>query len=69
MERVRRNPTALHPLLLTRRQVAELLSLSVMSVIRLEQQGRLQPIKLTHAQNAKTYYRAADVYAMVGERR
>ncbi len=51
-------------LLLSRRQVAGLLSISVASVQRLEKAGRLQPIKLFPGPSAKTFFRRSDVLAL-----
>ena len=50
------------------RTVAKLLSVSTMTVIRMEADGRLQPIKLSPGVSARTYYRSADIYALIGRR-
>jgi excisionase family DNA binding protein len=53
-------------LLYTRHEVARLLSISVATVIRLENDGKLPGLKLGTSQNHKTLYRAADVFALAG---
>lgn len=67
-ERVKHQDTSMPPLLFTRGQVAKLLSVSTMTVIRMEADGRLQPIKLSPGVSARTYYRSADIYALIGRR-
>lgn len=49
------------PLLYTRQQVAAMYSISIASVIRLENAGRLKGLKLGPSKNHRTLYRAADV--------
>jgi hypothetical protein len=53
-------------LLYTRQQVAELLSCSVMTVMRMEMRGVLQGLRLTPGTDkARVYFRASDVHALV----
>jgi hypothetical protein len=59
---------SMQPLLFTRQQVAKLLNVSVMTVIRMEADSRLQAVKLNTGVTARTYYRSADVYALVERR-
>lgn len=55
-------------LLLTRRQVAEMLGgVSVETVRRLEDEGRLKPIRLSRSPTAQVFFKAADVHALVEE--
>jgi hypothetical protein len=59
-------PLELDQLLYSRAQVCHLLGgIHVATVIRLEQSGKLPPVKLTPADQGKTYYRRADVMALV----
>ena len=51
-------------LLITRQQVARLLSCSTATVIRLEIAGRLDPIKLADSEHGTTFYRADEVRAL-----
>jgi excisionase family DNA binding protein len=51
-------------LLFTRAQVAALLNVSVMTVIRLTAAGRLKPIRLTPGSSGKVFFRASDVFAL-----
>jgi hypothetical protein len=52
-------------LLFSRSQVCRLLGgVHVATVIRLEQSGKLPPVKLTPADQGRTYYRRADVMAL-----
>ena len=60
-------PTQLVPpdqLLLTRVQTARALGLSTSSIIRLETEGQLTPVKLSRKPGAKTFYRRAQVRAL-----
>ena len=61
-------PTPLPPLLFSRSQTAKLLNVSAMTLIRMESDGRLQAVKLSPGVSAKTFYRAADIYALIGRR-
>jgi hypothetical protein len=55
-------------LLFTRRQTAALLNTSTMTLIRLEERGRLRPIRLIpDAKNGKVFYRASDVRRLAEE--
>jgi excisionase family DNA binding protein len=49
-------------LLFTRAQVAALLNVSTMTVIRLTSAGRLKPIRLTPGKSGKVFFRASDVF-------
>jgi hypothetical protein len=55
----------LRVLLYTRQQVADLLSCSVMTVIRMEQRGVLQGLRLNPTDKARVYFRASDVHTLV----
>jgi hypothetical protein len=58
-------PIDLDQLLFSRSQVCRLLGgVHVATVIRLEQSGKLPPVKLTPADQGRTYYRRADVMAL-----
>jgi len=52
------------PELLTRKQAAVLLSTSTSTVIRLEERGKLTPIKLTGSERGVTRYRRDQVRAL-----
>jgi hypothetical protein len=56
------------PLLFTRQQVAKLLNVHPITVMRMEARGKLQPVKLNAGVSARTYYRSADIYALIGRR-
>jgi hypothetical protein len=54
-------------LLLTRKQAAERLGgISVSTIVRLEQEGRLQPVRLT-PRSGQVFYRATDLEMLVEE--
>jgi hypothetical protein len=53
--------------LLTRQQVAELLGVSTMTIIRLEGCG-LTPLKLTGKPASRTHYDAAEIGALIAKR-
>jgi Helix-turn-helix domain len=54
------------PLLYTRQQVARMLNCSVMTVQRMEQDGRLRSFKLMpDVENARVYIKASDIYALI----
>ena len=60
-------PTQLVPpdqLLLNRVQTARALGLSVATVIRLETEGQLTPVKLSRKPAAMTFYRREQVYGL-----
>ena len=60
-------PTQLVPpdqLLLTRVQTARALGLSTSSIIRLETEGQLTPVKLSRKPAAMTFYRREEVYGL-----
>ena len=60
-------PTTLVPpdqLLLTRVQTARALGLSTSSIIRLETEGQLTPVKLSRKPAAMTFYRREEVYGL-----
>ena len=62
-------PTMLVPpdqLLLNRVQAARALGLSTSSIIRLETEGQLTPVKLSRKPGAMTFYRRAQVCALCG---
>jgi DNA-binding XRE family transcriptional regulator len=59
-------PVDLGRLLYTRSDVARLLSVSSSTLIRMENDGLLQPLKLGAAQNCKTLYRSVDVHRLAG---
>ena len=65
-------PTTLIPpdqLLLNRVQTARALGLSTSSIIRLETEGQLTPIKLSRKPAAMTFYRHEQVYGLTMGRR
>lgn len=51
-------------LLVTRREAAHMLSCSKMSVMRLEWDGKLKPVRLRQGRAAITRYRMRDVRAL-----
>ena len=53
-------------LLFNRAETAKLLGISITSVIRLEGDGTLTPVKLRPLENSLTHYKAAQVYALAG---
>jgi len=53
-------------LLYTRAEVAEMLGVSVATVIRLEADGRLPALKLGTEANCRALYRAVDVHKLAG---
>jgi hypothetical protein len=53
-------------LLYTRREVSALYGVSVETLIRLENEGRLTPLKLTPKSGAMVLYRAAEVLELAG---
>ena len=60
-------PTQLVPpdqLVLTRAQTARALGLSTSSIIRLETEGQLTPIKLSRKPTAMTFYKRTQVRAL-----
>jgi hypothetical protein len=50
-----------HRLLVPRAEAASMLSTSVATIIRLENDGILEAVKLSRGQNSRTYYRLSDV--------
>jgi hypothetical protein len=62
----RSKPTPLTPLLVSRADAAVMLGgVSVMTLIRLEQRGELQPIRLNRAAKAgAVFYRYTDLVAL-----
>lgn len=60
------NPPEDQPLLYTRQQVARMLNCSVMTVQRMQWDGRLPTFKLMPgAENARVYIKASDVHALI----
>ncbi len=59
-------PARVTPLIYPRRLAAELLSVSTATLIRLEAEGRLRPIKLSASPAAMTFYSRADIEALIG---
>ena len=53
-------------LLYTRNEVARLFGVSIATIIRIENDGRLLGLKLGPSQNYRTLYRAADVHRLAG---
>jgi DNA-binding XRE family transcriptional regulator len=53
-------------LLYTRSEVARLFGVSIATIIRMENDGRLPGLKLGPSQNHRTLYRAADVHRLAG---
>ena len=51
-------------LLFTRAQVARLLGCSTATVIRLQGEGRLKPIRLLRSPTSQVYFRREDVLAL-----
>ena len=57
------------PLLIDRRRVAEMLGVSVMTIIRLEQTGSLPRVRINKfALHPKALYRLADVIALASDK-
>ena len=55
-----------HDLLVTRSQLAKLFNCSVMTVIRLEQAGKLHPVRLNPgSENSRVHYRTSEIHALV----
>jgi hypothetical protein len=65
-ERKRRDQPPVYPLIVPRRQAAQLLSVSVSTLIRMEQAGTLSPLKLSPSDNGVVFYRVADIEALIG---
>ena len=59
----------IQPFLLSRRQVATLTGFSEASVIRWENSGLLQPVKIGIGANARVRYAAPQVYALMQRKR
>ena len=59
----------IQPFLLSRSQVAKLTGFSEASVIRWENSGLLQPVKIGIGTNARVRYAAPQVYALMQGRR
>jgi hypothetical protein len=59
----------LRPLLHTRSQAARMLSVSVSTLRRLEQEGVLTPIKLNKSPSGMVLYRHRELFALAGGRR
>lgn len=56
------------PLLYSRKEAARLLgNVSIATIIRLEQQGRLKPIRLSRSPSAQIFFKASDLIALVEE--
>jgi DNA-binding XRE family transcriptional regulator len=53
-------------LLYTRREVAALYGVSVETLIRLENEGRLTPLKLTAKPGGMVLYKAAEIHELAG---
>ena len=53
-------------LLYTRSEVARLFGISIASVIRMENDGRLKGLKLGPSKNHRTLYRSRDVHKLAG---
>ncbi len=64
--RQRREAARVTPLIYPRRVAAELLSVSIATLLRLEQKGRLRPIKLSGSPTSQTFYASADIEALIG---
>jgi hypothetical protein len=60
-QRKRRAPPPVSPLIVPRRAAAQMLSVSISTMIRLEQAGTLTPLKLTEANNGQVFYRVSDL--------
>ena len=57
---------ALRRLLVSRLEAAEMLGCHVATIYRWEKAGRLLPVKPLGSRFGKTYYRLADIEALVG---
>lgn len=56
----------LQQLLYSREQVARLLGYrSIASIIRLERQGVLRPVRISRSPTGQVFYRAADIHQLV----
>lgn len=60
--------TDIERLIVTRVQVARMLSVSEFTVRRLEKAGVLKSFKLTSSPSANVYFRLSDVHAFIEER-
>ena len=61
--------TLSEPLLIDRRRTAEMLGVSVMTIIRLEQTGSLQRVRINKfARHPKALYRLGDVIALASDK-
>ena len=56
---------ALEQILLTRAQVARLIGVSVGTVIRLQREGLLKPVRLTSKPTSMVHFKRKDVLAFV----
>ena len=56
------------PLLVLRKDAAKLLACSISKLIKLEQAGRLTPIKLTGSANSIVHYKVEEVEALASGR-
>lgn len=66
---VQKSESAVQPLLVSRRDAAVMLgNVSVSTIVRLENDGRLTPVKLSTSRNGATYYRASEIEKLVEER-
>ncbi len=54
------------PLIVPRRVATQLLSVSLATLLRLEAQGRLRPIKLGTTESSQTFYAMRDIEALIG---
>jgi hypothetical protein len=67
-KRAQRSPPSSRQLLCTRKDAAELLRCSVSTVVRLEHQGTLKPLRLTRSPSSQIYLRMEDILALVEQR-
>ena len=65
-QRKRRAPPPASPLIVPRRAAAQMLSVSISTMIRLEASGTLSPLKLTEATNGQVFYRVSDLERLIG---
>jgi hypothetical protein len=55
------------PLLLDRRQIAQLLGVSTQTIVRMQQAGTIRTVQLTGGESAKKFSPATDLEALIRE--
>jgi len=59
-------PPTISPLIVPRSVARRMLSVSTSTLIRLEQCGKLDPLKLSESSNGVVYYRISNLEALIG---